>query len=141
MLVIDANIAIKLVAPEPGRDAVLLRLEQEAELVAPDWLLAEAGHALWRKADSGELDQASAEAGLAALPSYFESLENVVPLIGHAQKLAFELDHWIYDAIYLALALDLKIKLLTADKKFANAAKRAGYGETVELMTWADRPQ
>jgi predicted nucleic acid-binding protein len=141
MLVIDANIAIRLVAPETGRDAVLQRLEREAELFAPDWLLAEAGHALWRKVESGELNQVEAAASLAALPAYFESLENVAPLVGRAQDLAFELDHWIYDTIYLALALERGIKLLTADKKFANAATRAGYGDAVELLSWKDMQQ
>ena len=139
MLVIDANIGVKLVALEPGRDEVFSRIKDEAELVAPDWLLVEAGHALWRKAKLGEIDRAKAEAALLALPGFFESIESVTPLIAKAQRLAFELDHWIYDCLYLALATDREAVLLTADKKFANAAKRAGYGDTVELLTWASQ--
>ncbi len=136
MLVVDANIGVKLVVLEPGRDELFVRISDEPELVAPDWLLVEAGHALWRKAKLGEIDQAKAEAALIALPGFFESLDSVTPLIARAQKLAFDLDHWVYDCVYLALAIDREAVLLTADKKFANAAKRAGHGAAVELLTW-----
>jgi predicted nucleic acid-binding protein len=136
MLALDANIAIKLVALEPGRDAVLARLDDEKELIAPDWLLVEVGQVLWRKARLKELDRYQAEAGLAAIPAYFESLVPAVSLFISAQKLAFELDHWVYDCIYLATALDQKARLLTADRKFANSANRAGYGSNIELLTW-----
>jgi predicted nucleic acid-binding protein len=138
MLAVDANIALKLVALEPGRDAVLARLDQESELVAPDWLLVEVGHALWRKAKLQELTRDQAEAGLQAIPGYFENLVPATSLFGPAQQLAFELDHWMYDCIYLALALDQDSKLLTTDRKFWNAAKRAGYTASVELLTWDD---
>jgi predicted nucleic acid-binding protein len=53
-----------------------------------------------------------------------------------AMALSFELNHWVYDCIYLACALDLGLPLLTADRKFWNAAKRASYGDVVELLTW-----
>jgi predicted nucleic acid-binding protein len=136
MLVVDANIGIKLVALEPGREEVFSRIKDEAELIAPDWLLIEAGHALWRKAKLGEIKQEKAEAALLALPGFFESLASVGPLVASAHRLAFELDHWIYDCFYLALALDRNCPLLTADRKFANAAKRAGFSSSVELLTW-----
>jgi predicted nucleic acid-binding protein len=138
VLVVDANIAIKFVALEPGRDEALARLGIETELVAPRWLLVEAGNALWRKAKLGEMDRQDAERCLVALPGFFESLVDDAALILQAHSLSFELDHWIYDCLYLALALDRESVLLTADKKFANAATRAGYGDAVELLSWKD---
>jgi predicted nucleic acid-binding protein len=141
VLVVDANIAIKFVTQESGRDEVYDRIDRENALIAPDWILIEAGHALWRKVKMDLLDRHGAEQCLNKLPSFFEDLVSAAPLIGSAQKLAFALDHWIYDCFYLALALERDVPLLTADRKFANAAARAGYAETVELLTWSDQAQ
>jgi predicted nucleic acid-binding protein len=139
MLVIDANIAIILITNEPGRNAALERLAEESQLIAPDWILVEVANVLWRKVKMGFTDRTTAEIRLKALPEYFEALVSAKPLITQSQKLAFELDHWVYDCHYLALALDQGVKLLTADRKFWNAAQRAGYGGAVELLTWEGR--
>jgi predicted nucleic acid-binding protein len=139
MLVVDANIAIKFVTLEPGREEAYDRTDGEAALIAPDWILIETGHALWRKARMGLLNREAAERCLEQLPFFFVDLVGAKPLAGAAQKLAFELDHWIYDCFYLALALDRDAPLLTADRKFWNAAKRAGYGGSVELLEWDDQ--
>ena len=42
----------------------------------------------------------------------------------------------VYDCIYLALAIGEAVPLVTADKKFSNAANRAGFGEQVQLLEW-----
>ena len=139
MLVIDANIAVKLITIEPGREEVFDRIENEAILIAPDWMLVEVGHVLWRKVKLGLMNREAAELCLEKLPAFFESLVGAAPLAGAAQRLAFELDHWIYDCFYLALAIERGAPLLTADRKFWNAAKRAGYGGSIELQTWADQ--
>ena len=77
-----------------------------------------------------------AERLLESIPSFFETLYRDGQFVKAAMAVSFELDHWIYDCIYLACALDLGAPLLTADRKFWNAAKRAGYGKSVELLTW-----
>jgi predicted nucleic acid-binding protein len=136
LLVIDANIAVKFVATEPGQKEAFVRVNSEDKLVAPDWILMEVGHALWRKVKSGEIHRADAERGLAALPVAIQIHTGSSKIIGRAQELSFKLDHWLYDCVYLATALDLAAPLLTADRKFWSAAKRAGYGDTVELLTW-----
>jgi predicted nucleic acid-binding protein len=140
MLVVDANIAIKFVTHEPGRQEAYARIENEAALMAPDWILVEAGHILWRKVKLGLMGREGAEQCLSQLPSFFESLSGSVALVVPAQRLAFELDHWIYDCFYLALAAERNCPLLTADRKFANAAARAGYSSLVELLTWDSQP-
>ncbi len=131
MLVIDANIGVKLVTLEPGRNEAYDRLDRETSLIAPDWILIEVGHALWRKAKTGLIEREAAEQNLSQLPAFFDQLVGAALLTMSAQRLAFELDHWIYDCFYLALALHENCALLTADRKFWNAAKRAGYGDAV----------
>lgn len=136
MIVLDANVAIKLVCNEPGKAEVLARLCDEPTLVAPDWIMIEAANALRRKSLSGEIESGFADALLSAIPDFLASMHPAAPLVGQAMALSFDLDHWIYDCIYLACALDLDVPLLTSDRKFWNAAKRAGYEDVVELLTW-----
>jgi predicted nucleic acid-binding protein len=141
LLVIDASVAVKFVAAEPGQAEALDRVFSEPTLVAPDWLLIEASHALWRKVKLGELTRDLATESIVALPQFFEELVATPELVPAAVKLAFELDHWIYDCIYLAAAVATEGRLLTADRKFWNAASRAGHGERIELLTWEGQAQ
>jgi predicted nucleic acid-binding protein len=134
VLVVDANIAVKFVTIEPGRDAAFARVAGEPALIAPDWILVEAGHVLWRKVKLDLLDRSAAQQCLEQLPSFFDDLVSATSLASAAQKLAFDLDHWIYDCFYLALAVARGVPMLTADKKFANAAARGGYADRVELL-------
>ena len=139
MLVLDANVAVKLVCIEPGYQATLDRLQSEAKLVAPDWVMIESGHAIRRKSLGGEFDGLEAQRLLGLLPGFFEALYRDGQLYEAAMALSFELEHWIYDCMYLACALEVGAPLLTADRKFWNAAKRGGYADVVELLTWKEQ--
>ena len=136
LLVVDASVALKLIVDEDGKEEVLVRTRDETCLVAPDWLLIEAGNALWRKCASGVFDRQTAENLHALLPRFFDHFRPSAPLTPAALALSFDLNHWIYDCLYLATAIDLDAPLLTADRKFWNSAKRGGYGDIVELLTW-----
>lgn len=136
MLVLDASVALKLIVDEDGRAETLVRTRQEPRLVAPDWLMIEVGNALWRKCANGAFDSEIARDLYSVLPRFFDDLEPSGPLTSSALTLSFELDHWIYDCIYLATAIALDSSLLTADRKFWNAARRGGHGDRVELLTW-----
>ena len=139
MLIVDACVALKFITPGAGREAALDRIDRESTVTAPDWILVEIGNALRRKSLRGEFDDATAIALLGLVPQLVTSMRPTAPLVGNAMALSFDLDHWIYDCIYLACALDLDAPLLTADRKFWNAAKRAGYGDVVELLSWEEQ--
>jgi predicted nucleic acid-binding protein len=141
LLVLDANIAVKLVCAEPGDRETLDRLQSEDDLLAPEWMLIEAGHAIRRKSLLGEFDRPEAERKLEAIPVFFEVIHPDRPFVKTAMALSFDLDHWIYDCLYLACALQHDARLLTADRKFWNAAKRAGHGNIVELLTWTGQAE
>ena len=139
MLIVDACVALKFITPGAGREAALDRIDRESTVTAPDWILVEIGNALRRKSLRGEFDDATAIALLGLVPQLVTSMRPTAPLVGNAMALSFDLDHWIYDCIYFACALDLDAPLLTADRKFWNAAKRAGYGDVVELLSWEEQ--
>lgn len=139
MLIIDANIAVKLVIDEPGRAEAMERLRTEEVLAAPDWIRAELAHVFWRKSGSGHFEAQIAAHNLDSMGDLLDHYAPAAELMPMALGLAFELDHWVYDCIYLACALQAGTKLLTADRKFWNAAKRGGYEDVVELLTWREQ--
>lgn len=103
--------------------------------------MVEIANALRRKSVSGEFDAGASKQLFASIPRFFTSMQPTAPLVSRAMALSFDLDHWIYDCIYLTCALELDAPLLTADRKFWNAAKRAGYGDVVELLSWQGQPE
>lgn len=118
-IVIDASIALKWVLEEPGSDAAEELLEKD--LVAPSLWLLEAGNALWRRTVRRELTQAEAEERLTELakaPVASVPLEQDLP---EAMRLALQLNHPVYDCLYLALAKRLGTYVVTADTRFVHA--------------------
>lgn len=104
--VVDASIAVKWVMSEPETADALAFLQRERPkgLVAPDFLVAEVSNVAWKKARRGEIDwlhaiEAARRIGLTItrfLPSR---------LLGRrATEIAIEIDHPVYDCLYLACA-------------------------------------
>ena len=134
-LVIDASIAVKFVVREAGSEAARHLLEVPDPLIAPDWLLAEAASAMWRKVKKSELLVLHAERNLNALPAFFERLHPSRELIADAFHWSFQLRHPVYDCLYLALALFEECRLVTADEKFHGALVRGGFEERSTLLS------
>lgn len=123
-IVVDASIALKWVLEEPGSDAAEELLEKD--LAAPSLWLLEAGNALWRRTVRGELSQAEAEERLTELtkaPVVSVPLEQDLP---EAMRLAIQLNHPVYDCLYLALAKRLGTYVITADTRFGQAVGNHG---------------
>ena len=52
-----------------------------------------------------------------------------------AQAISFDIDYGVYGSFYLALALAEEAILVTADLRFASAAKRhGGYASSVRIL-------
>ena len=121
--VVDASVALKWVVEEEGSEKAA-ELQGES-LVAPSIWLIEAGNALWSKARRREITQAEAAERLARLRRAPVRLAGVEQDTEAALELALLLDHPIYDCLYLALALRLEFRLITADKRFHAACGRS----------------
>jgi predicted nucleic acid-binding protein len=134
MPVVDASVAVKFVTEEIGSDEAVSLLRSPDPLIAPDWLLAEVGNALWKKVRSGSVSQATAVEALTAMPDFFQELHPSRPLLDRAYELAFAMSHSLYDCLYLELARQQGTVLITADKEFQRAAVRSGHGAQVILM-------
>lgn len=133
-LVPDASVAVKWVLAEEGsEDAARLLLGEP--LVAPDLLIVECANVLWTKARRHLLTRQQAVARLAGIKSVPMVLLPGDAYVDAAHSIAFDIDHSVYDCLYLALALAEQAMLVTADLRFASAARRHGvYASSVRLL-------
>jgi predicted nucleic acid-binding protein len=134
-IVLDASVALKLVSREPGTDQAQALVLTE-ERIAPDWLLAEVASGLANKVRYEGVAQGRANAALAAVPRFIDRLFPTQPLLQDSMNLAVQLEHALYDCLYLVLALAEGGRVVTADRGFFISASRGGFTEKVELLTW-----
>ena len=123
MSVLDASVVLKWFVSEQGsEDAVILRhefVEGDRNIVVPDLLLYECANALKYHPDFtvSEVQQ--------SIDSLFSlGIDIVTPtasLLKKATEISFSADVTVYDALYLALADEIKDRFITADEKFYQA--------------------
>ena len=132
-MVIDASVAFKLIFDEPGTSAAT-GWASRVEFVAPVLLHAEVANAIWKRVHRGEIGSgASVPQQLQKLGRVVRTIEEV-PYMPRAVELAIELDHPVYDCVYLALAEAEGDRLLTADRRFVKAVAGTPYAERVEEL-------
>ncbi len=136
ILIVDASVALKWFVPEDLSEAADRLLVGEDDLAGPDFLLLETANALWKKRRLGELSEAEAEAALTDLASGTLALRPSAPLVPRALAMAHELDHPVYDCLYLALAEAEDGTVVTADRSFL---KRVAGSRWRERITWIER--
>ncbi len=124
-LVVDASITVKWLVDEPGRASARDLLDQVEPLQAPDFVLVETANVLWKKVRRREITREQATIGIETLPQLFESLLASAGLIRRALDLAIEIDHPIYDCLYLAGAESIDAALVTADERLLRKAQGA----------------
>lgn len=134
MIVLDASIVVKVLTEEAGSDAAIDRISREPDRVAPDWVTAEIANALSKKVRYAGLPIDLARRYIDAVPKVLTDVVDSAGLFDRALDLSVALQHAFYDCLYLALAIGEDAALLTADKKFAEAAGRGGLGDRLELL-------
>ena len=119
--VVDASVVVKWFVPEIHTDAARRLLTLPHEYFAPDLLFAEAANTIWKKIRRGEL---TAEQGQQIVDDIGGIAVETVPcrvLAVDAHELANATSQTVYDSLYLALAIRLKTRMLTADERLAAA--------------------
>lgn len=130
MIVLDASAVVELLlGTRLGRSIAARIADPELGLHVPHLLDVEVTQALRRYVQSGELDQASAEAALDHLSLLDIERHAHEPLLDRVWALRQNLT--AYDAVYVALAEALDAPLMTGDRKLARAP---GVRAQVELV-------
>ena len=119
-LVIDPSIALKCLLPEADSEQALKAIDRHA-LQAPEWLAAECAEVLAHRLRRGELDRERAAGALADLELLPISWVADLQLVGQAFDIATEIGRPIQDCLYLALAVERNLQLLTADRSLLEA--------------------
>jgi predicted nucleic acid-binding protein len=127
-LVLDASVAIQWAMPsarEPLTDESVQLLKRyidgEVEFIVPDVFWAEIANLLWKGARQRRWRRDEAEAVAADMKARDFATVSSLVLMPEALRIAFAYDRSIYDSLYVALAIQSKTEVITADERLANA--------------------
>jgi predicted nucleic acid-binding protein len=112
-------------AGEPLTDESLRLLKRyvnaEVEFVVPDVFWAEVGNVLWKGTRQRRWRQDDADAVAADMRARDFATVSSLTLLPEALRISFAYDWSVYDCLYVALAVQSKTDLVTADERLANA--------------------
>ena len=126
--VVDASVAAKWFLPSKHESLVPQALQLldaysrgQLRLVVPGLFWAELGNILWKAVRAGRIarDRAATTMTLVknlGIPTYASS-----DLVVDALQIGLTYDRSVYDSLYVALAVQYSIDLITADERLANA--------------------
>lgn len=136
MIVADASVALKwFVADEPLAEEAAAIIRSGMPVIAPDLVVAEGCNAAWRWSRLGRIRPEEAHRIAARLPAFFRQLVPAATLSEPAMRLAHELDHPIYDCLYLALAGREEVALVTADARLIEKVARTAWRKRVVALS------
>jgi predicted nucleic acid-binding protein len=125
MIVADANVALKwFFGDEPLAEEAAAIIRSGIPVIAPDLVVAEVANAAWRWSRLGRIRPEEAHRIATRLPGFFQMLVPAAELVEPAMRLAHDLDHPIYDCLYLALANREEVALVTADARLIEKVGR-----------------
>ena len=126
--VVDASVAVKWLLPAAGEDLIVqanrllaLHVKHTLHLIAPDLILSEIGNVLVKAVRRGRISQADAEHSLRRFSDLDLEIVPADTLLVKALQIAAIGNRSFYHSLYVALALDAKIELITADERLVNA--------------------
>jgi predicted nucleic acid-binding protein len=135
--VLDASVAVRWLAMEPGTAAAVALLSRPTLWIAPRLLLTEVAGALHRKIGERRIrDIAAAEALDVLLNAVGRGeirLAEDERIMAAALMLAALMRHRVADCVYVALAEHEGAALATADRRLASLAERRGVATTLLL--------
>jgi predicted nucleic acid-binding protein len=137
LYVVDANVVAKWFVPERLSEEALDLLDGSHELATPDLLWPEVGNVLWKKSRAGELTHSEAADIVQALERVPLTVFPSRALLEGALEIAVRTGRTVYDSLYLALAVALECRLVTADERLARSI--AG-GPLARHVVWVGKP-
>lgn len=119
--VVDANVVAKWFVPEQLSEEALRLLDGTHDLASPDLLWPEIGNVLWKKSRAGQLTALEAVRIVQALDKCPLTVFPTRLVLEGALEIALDTGRSVYDSVYLALAVALQCRLVTADERLVNS--------------------
>ena len=139
--VVDASVAVKWFVPEELSERADALAESGWTLLAPRLVLLEVTNSLWKKIRRQLVTPQEAHEHLSALPRFFDELFDHDDLIAPALSLAADLDHPIYDLVYVQGARRHDAVVVTADGRLMERVRGSPYeSDVVHLANWQAGP-
>ncbi len=132
-VVVDASVAAMWVLAEPYSDKAEILLGYD-KCHAPSHWLAEAVNAVWGRCYRGGISAAQAEASAGLLLNAPVSVVPIPGLIKRAMAISLGTSVTIYDSLYLALAEQRDVRMVTADE--ALIRRVATMPDLARLLLW-----
>jgi predicted nucleic acid-binding protein len=121
-LVVDASVAVKWFVPDVHAAEARQWRNGPDDLHAPEFFLdLEIGNILWKKIRRAEITRADADLILGQLSPLPLTRHSESPLLASAFDLADRTQRTVYDCLYLALAVQLRGRMVTADQRLYNS--------------------
>lgn len=131
-VIVDASVAIKWFIPEVHALEARLWRNSGHELHVPSFFFdLEIANILWKKVQRNEIASFDAESILAQLPVLPVVRDMEPPLLSAAFDLAVRTQRTTYDCLYLALAVQLNGRMVTADQRFYNSIAGSPWGSHI----------
>lgn len=126
-LVVDASVAVMWFAPEPHSITAKEILTRDGALHAPDLFRAEVVSVLCRKI---QIEELKADEGREALNAFMQlpvQFHATAGLLVPAFEIALVSRQYVYDCVYLTLAAQLNIRMVTANRRFCKAIEKTEF--------------
>ena len=121
-LVVDASIGMKWFVQEVHTTEARAWRSSPDSLHAPTFFFdLEIVNILWKKVRRAEISRADADVILVQLPALPITRHPEAPLVAPAFDIADRTGRTVYDCLYLALAVQLGGRMLTADQRLYNS--------------------
>ncbi len=120
LFVVDASVAVQWFFPEHNSEAADRLHGKEYQLFSPHLLFLELSNVLLKRVRRKEISISTAGRIRAAIAHSPILVHSDRMLLDPAYALAVQTGCGFYDAIYLALAVNLRGKLVTADRRLYN---------------------
>ncbi len=133
-LVIDTSVAIKWLVEEELHEEARHLLASDDLFFAPDFLAVEMANVAWKKVRRKEIDAAQAREIAVSHRDGEPTLMPSTPLIERAMQIALDLDHPVYDCLYLACAETVDGDLITADARLIRVVEGTAYAALVQPL-------
>jgi predicted nucleic acid-binding protein len=126
-LVVDASVAVMWFVPEPHSITAKEILTRDGTMHAPDLFRAEVVSVLCRKIQLNELKTDEGREALNAFLQLPVQYHATADLLVPAFEVALVSRQYVYDCVYLILAAQLNVRMVTADRRFYKAIQKTEF--------------